>query len=278
MAYPTTRRWVAVAAMAAALLALTACGKDSASGSGTDNGSGSGLLGGAASPSPDLSATGDGAGDGTGGGNPGGGGGGGSAPAGPTYPNDAKSYGLEILKAIGNKDNARLAALVDLSTVNYAQQYQNNNAQWTYTDCASGATQMCHYYNQTGDIASVGILTAKLGQTQAGSSVYVEGGSYPTNASGYVLAFGSSWESGAYAKMVALSSNSIADHYKGVAKFSSVNAGITAGTPKPCATNASKMCVDLSQVGGTATLPAQHLIVDMAKIGAGKPNGIIGYE
>jgi hypothetical protein len=270
MALPTYRR-VAVVALATCLFALTACGSGGNNPTPPNNAdpTGQGQLGdepgasaGATTPAATSTTT--------------TGGGGNQAPS---FPNDAKSYGLEILKAIGNKDNARLAALADLNTVNYAQQYQNKNAQWTNTDCSNSTpTTSCNYYNQTGDIASVGMTVAKLGKAGAGVSVYVEGGSYPKDASGYVLAFGSSWESGSYVKMVSLSNSSIADHFKPVAKFSSVNAGITTSAPHPCATNSSKTCVDLQQVGGTANLPIQHLIVDTSKISAGKPNGIVGYE
>jgi hypothetical protein len=276
MAHPSTRRWAAVATVATALFALTACGGGGGGDptpTGTDDGSGT-TIGGAATPTD--TTTPDGTVTTTSGG--GGGGGSGGGQQGPYYPSDAKTYGLEILKAIGNKDNVRLTALADLNTVNYAQQYQNRNAQWTNTDCGGGGTTTCNYYNQTGDIAMVGMTTAKLGSAGAGVSVYVEGGSYPTDAGNYVLTFGSSWESGSYAKMVALSSNSIANHVQTLPKFSSVSAGITVGSPHPCATNGSKTCVELSQVGGIANLPSRSFIVDMTKISAGKPNGIIGYE
>lgn len=262
------RRLGAATAIASVLLALGACSKPAGTaGPGpTSTDSGQGQLGeGGTSTTPAATAT----------QKTGGGGGGTQAPL---YPSDAKTYGLEILKAIGNKDNARLAALADLNTVNYAQQYQNKNAQWTYTDCANGTTTSCHYYNQTGDIAMVGMITAKLGQAGAGNSVYLDQSTYPTDPSGYVSSFVSNWTGDNYARMVALSSTSIADHFRPLTKFGTYGGGFTPSAPHPCVTNASKTCVDVSATGGTQNLPTQHFIVDPAKISAGKPNGITGYE
>ncbi len=209
-----------------------------------------------------------------------GGGGGGGGTTNP-YPNNAKDYGLEILKAIANNNDPRIVDLSSLNTAQYVQQqnYKSKNGQWTHTHCQSGTIQYCHYYNQTGDTSQVGIETAKLGSKGAGSSVTIEGSSFATSAGPYVADFGSAWEAGDYAKMVSLSSSSIANHFNTLPKFSSVNAGTTYTGPAPCpAPNASKTCVALVQVGGTATLPIRYLQVDSAKIGAGKPNGIIGFQ
>jgi hypothetical protein len=270
MALPRLRR-AAMAAVAAGVLALTACGSKPSDV--TVEPTGQGQLGDAPSATPSPTADGTPAATTTTGG---GGGGGTTSP----YPSSAKDYGLEILKAIANNNDARIVDLSSLSTAQYVQQqnYKSKNGQWTYTDCQSGSTQSCHYYNQTGDTAQVGIETAKLGTTGAASSVTIDGGSFATQPGPYVGAFGSAWEAGDYAKMVSLSSTSIANHFNTLPKFSSVNAGITYSGPGPCpAPNAAKTCVALQQVGGTATLPARYLIVDVAKIGAGKPNGIIGY-
>ena len=46
--------------------------------------------------------------------------------------------------------------------------------------------------------------------------------------------FGSAWEAGDYAKMVSLSSTSIANHFNTLPKFSSVNAGTSYAGPAPC--------------------------------------------
>jgi len=274
----TRRRRAAILSTAATLalaLSLAACGKGAGNPSPAD--SGNAALGNAPSSSASPSGGTTSGGTGTGGG--GGGTGASTGNSGPTYPKDAKSYGLEILKALGNKDYTRMGELADANTVSYAKQYANKNASWTNTDCGtSGPTSTCNYYNQTGDIATVGMITATLGKERAGNSVSVEGGTYDKAAQPYVQAFGQNMEFGTYAHMVSLSSNSIADHFKSIPKFSSVSAGVTAGAAHPCTTNASKTCVDLMQVGGTATLPTQHLIVDMSRISAGKPNGIIGYE
>src|SRR5258706_10246876 len=101
MALPRYRR-VAVASLAACLLALTACGSggDNATPPNNADPTGQGQLG--DEPGASASATTPAATSTT----TTGGGGGNQAPS---FPNDAKSYGLAILQAIGNKHNARLA-------------------------------------------------------------------------------------------------------------------------------------------------------------------------
>ncbi len=274
MALPRYRR-AAVAVIAAGMLALAACGSNSPQNV-TAEPSGQGQIGDAPEASATANASSPAATTTT---LSNGGGGGGTTNPNP-YPSNAKDYGLEILKAIANNNDARIADLSSVSTAQYVQQqnYKSKNGQWTHTNCQSGSTQYCHYYNQTGDTAQVGIDATKLGTKGAGSSVTIDGGSFSTSAAPYVQAFGTAWEAGDYTKMVSLSSIAIASHFNTLPKFSSVSAGISTTGPAPCpAPNAAKTCVALVQVGGTATLSAKNLIVDVAKISAGNPNGIIGY-
>jgi hypothetical protein len=268
------RRATMLSAAAVLALALGACGK---------SGGGSSAIGDAPPGSPTAVGTSPNTSPspgGTSGGGGGGGGGGGTATQSPLYPKDAKSYGLEILKAMASNDKTRVIALSSQNVYSYAQtqNYLTKNGQWTNTDCTSGGSPMCSYYNQTGDIAQVGLDASKLGAQSAGTSVYIEGGTFPKDPGSYVSAFLSAWSFGSYAKTVSLSSPSIADHFKATPPYSSVGAAGIPQTPKPCPSpNASKTCVDIYQQGGTATLPTQHLIIDTARISAGKPNGIIGY-
>src|SRR5215470_12305011 len=123
MAAMTLRRRVGMLSMAAVIaIGLTACGKSGGGNSALGEAPAtSGLAGGGSpntSPSPGANASPT---NGNGGGN-GGGGGGATATQSSLYPKDAKSYGLEILKAIANKDNTRLVALSSQNTANYAQQ------------------------------------------------------------------------------------------------------------------------------------------------------------
>jgi len=269
------RRATMLSAAAVLGLALGACGKSGGSSALGDAPPGSPT---AVQTTPNTSPS---PGSTTSGGGGGGGGGGGTATQSPLYPKDAKSYGLEILKAIAAKDNGRLVSLSSLNTANYAQtqNYASKNGQWTNTDCTSGSNPTCGYYNQTGDIAMVGLDASKLGNPGAGSYVTIEGDTFAKDASAYVGAFGSAWQSGSYARMVSLSSNAIADHFKATQTFTAAGAaGISYSAAHPCAKTAGKTCVDLIPVGGTTNPPYQHLIVDTSRIAAGKPNGIIGYE
>ena len=289
------RRVANLSAAAALALALTLAGcarKDGATTSPT--GGGNAALGnapsGSATASPGTSPGGgtstststDGStspGGGTSTGTGGGGSGGGNS--GPPYPGEAKSYGLEILKAVGAKDHPRLGTLADANTVNYSKQYANKNASWTYVYCeVSGVQTNCYYYNQAGDVAQVGMITAKLGKIGAGTLVYLDVSEFRKNPTDYVAAFVAIWTyGGTYARVVSLSSPSIADHFiNGVGKLSAGGGGTTTSAPHPCATNSGKTCVDASVVGGSLNLPVQHFIIDPSKVSAGKPNGIIGYE
>jgi hypothetical protein len=262
----------AAAAMALALT-LTACGSNP-----NPSDSGNAALGNAPSSSASASPGTSPSNAGTNSGGTGGGSGGGS---GPSYPKDAKSYGLEILKAVAAKDYTRLGNLADANTVNYSKQYASKNASWTNTNCdLSGPQTNCYYYNQTGDVAQVGMTTAKLGNPGAGTLVYLDQSTFPNDPSSYVSAFSNIWTNGgSYARMVSLSSASITDHFvNGVGKLNAGGGGIQASAPHSCTTNASKTCIDVSAVGGSLNLPIQHFIVDTTKVSAGKPNGIIGYE
>jgi hypothetical protein len=269
------RRATMLSAAAVLALALGACGK---------SGGGSSAIGDAPPGSPTAVGTPPNTSPspgGTSGGGGGGGGGGGTATQSPLYPKDAKSYGLEILKAIANKDNNRLVSLSSQNTANYAQTqgYSKYTGSWTNTDCTGGGNPTCSYYDQTGDLAQVGLDASKLGNAGAGSYVTIEGDSFSKDAAAYVGAFGNAWQSGSYARMVSLSSNSIADHFKATQTFTAAGAaGISYSAAHPCAHTAGKTCVDLMPVGGTTNPPYQHLIVDTSRIAAGKPNGIIGYE
>src|SRR5262249_9948699 len=93
--YVWRRRIGAATAVAAVLFTVGACGKSNPPAGGSDNPSGAGQIGdaGNATGTPTAAAT----TQGTGGGGNGGGGGGGATTS--PYPSDAKSYGLEILKA-----------------------------------------------------------------------------------------------------------------------------------------------------------------------------------
>jgi len=265
--YGLLRRGLLAAALATAL-ALTACGaKDNPANPGNTGDTGSGQLGDAGSPGPNTSADGGG-----GGGNTGGSGGGTATTQAPLYPSDAKSYGLEILKAWGNKDYTRFCTLADAHSVDQAKSYGDRNTSWTYVFCqVNGANNDCKYYNANGDIVQIWLTTAKLGSPGAGNLFYMEYGGLPNNVGDYVGRFVSAWTNGDYAAMVLLSNPSVADHFKNEPKFpvgSQVQAAQACG---------SKMCVDVIGVP-PGSAKTQHFTIDTAKITAKKPNGITGYE
>jgi hypothetical protein len=265
VAHPTIRRCLLAAAVAATL-ALTACGgaKETPGGNPTSTGdTGSGQLGDAGSPSPGTTG-------GTGG--TGGGGGGGATTQAPLYPGDAKSYGLEILKAWGNKDYTRFGNLADAHSVDQAKSYGDRNTSWTHVFCqVNGANNDCKYYNANGDIVQIWLTTAKLGSPGAGNLFSMEYGSIPNNTGDYVGRFVSAWTNGDYAAMVLFSNPTVADHFKNEPKFP---VGSQVQAPAPCG---SKLCVDVIGVP-PGSAKTQHFTIDNSKITGKKPNGITGYE
>lgn len=272
MSSPRPRHVLGIVAAAACLLALAACGSSK-------------------QPDAQPTATGQGqagevtttpTGDTTTGGTPttatstsgGGGGGGGSS-----YAGTAKDYGLAFLKLIPGNDETKIVDLSGSTTYQFLQanpEYKTKNSSWTWTDCTSGGTQTCHYFNQTGDIAQVGLDTTKLGKAHAVNLVYFDQGTFPTNASSYVSQFYGAWTGGNYAMMVALSSTNVANHFQSTQTLEALGAaGSSVQSAVACG---SKTCVEIDPVGGTANPAPITLTVDTGKISQGKPGGITGWQ
>ena len=269
MADRTVRRCLLAATVAAAL-ALTACGGGGTPGnSGNPGDAGTGQPGDAASPSANAT---DGGGTNTGGTTGGTGGTGGGGNQAPTYPSDAKSYGLEILKAWANKDYTRFGNLADAHSVDQAKSYGDRNTSWTYVFCqVNGTNNECKYYNANGDIVQIWLTTSKLGSAGAGNLFAMEYGSIPNNSGDYVNHFISAWNNGDYAAMVLYANASVADHFKNEPKFPT---GWQAQAAQACG---SKTCVDVIAVP-PGSAKTQHFTIDNSKITQKKPNGITGYE
>jgi hypothetical protein len=259
----------AIAAGLALALTLVACGNKSApDASAPQSATANGQVGqvsasGATSTSPANSASTSG-------------GGGNQNP----YPSNAKDYGLAFLQAVAAKNDPKIVDLASLSVANDPNMsfYKSTDGNWTFTDCQTGSPVACHYYNQTGSIATVGVDSGKLGKAGAVSYLSVEGGSLPNDPGGYVLAFGAAWDAGNYAKMVSLSSTTVADHFRTTQTLVQQGAaGTSYSGAHPCTNNASKTCVDLTPVGGTTNPAPIQFVVDTSKISQAKPNGITGW-
>lgn len=266
MALPRYQR-AALAAAAIGVLALTACGSKSPQDPNASP-TGQGQLGDA--PSASASATADGTPAAT---TTTQGGGGTTNP----YPSNAKDYGLEILKAIANNNDARIVDLSSLNTAQYVQQqnYKAKNGQWTHANCDSGATQYCHYYNQTGDFASVGVETSKLSSKGAVSSVTIEGNTFASDAVNYVGQFAYNWTYDAgFVRMRAYATQQVVDAVSGKQKLNAGGGGVMSGGAVSCPpANQGKTCVEMHAVGGSLTI-SYTFVVDPTKVG--KPNAVIG--
>jgi hypothetical protein len=256
MSSPRPGRLLIIAAATACVLVLAACGADGEpSGDPSPTGSGQGQFGEAtATPTPDATTP-PATATTTGGGGGGGGG----------------DYGLAILQAIANVNDTRIVDLSSVNTAQYinAQNYKSKNGQWTHTDCGSGGTQQCSYYNQTGDIASVGVETSKLGQKSAVSYVNIQGSSFSTDAGGYVQAFIMYWINGSNVGMRAHSSGSVVSFVQG----RPVPTGGFITAPTSC--GSGRLCLDSGHelAGGQPFGNIIHWVVDQSKLGG--PNAIV---
>jgi len=269
MAGMTSRRGrVAVLAATAVLaaLTLTACGKSGGTTPTptTDPANGNGRIG--EIPSGSASPT---SGTGNGGGN-----GGGATQAAPTFPSDAKAYGLEILKAWAGKNNTRLATLVDSNSVTQIAGFGFPNSQWTNYLCNPDPTYTnCTYTNASGDVVRLILTNALLGKPKAGSAITYDKANIPKDPAGYAMAFVYAWSNDNYPGMAVLSNSSVVSHFQGAAKFQ----GHTTQPTRPCTNNTSKTCIEVSALP-LGSRDSIYLIIDTGKISQGKLNGIIGYQ
>jgi hypothetical protein len=263
MSSPRSRHLLGLAGVVVCLVALTACGSgnNQPNAQATSTGTGQGQAGGVTSTPPSgpttsrTTATTD-----TSAGNPG-----------SSYPTSAKDYGLAMLQAIAGANDSKIVDLSSLNTANYiqAQNYKSKNGSWTWTDCSSGGAQSCNYYNQTGDFATIGVDTSKLGKSGAVTSVYIQGGNFATDAGSYVNAFVFAWINNSYVQEKAYANDTIINFVK---TKTTPQGGFTT-QPSACGTN--RLCVDAGEylAGGVPAGQIIHFVVDQTKLG--KPNAII---
>jgi hypothetical protein len=173
------------------------------------------VIGGSPSSAPSAENTGTG-GNGGGGGSSGGGSGGGGSTT-PTYPSDAKSYGLAFLQAMGQHDSSRLTVLAVQSVVGQvADNYYNVNTQWTNRSCgqdpndpANPTKIACVYDNANGDEITLGLNKTQLGAPTAVLTASLEKTTYPTDPTSYVQGLFSAYQSGNINRVVRLSNSTV---------------------------------------------------------------------
>jgi hypothetical protein len=235
-----TRHRPAGVLLAAVLLAgmvggIAGCGKPSSNGGG-----GNAQVGGAPSGSPTsgAGATTPAAGS--------------TTPAGVTFPSDAKSYTLELLKAWGNKDYNRIAQLAEPATVQQIKDASNSpdgypNSQWTYIRCAAGesaGTTDCTWRNVVGDETVVRVKNDRLRHPMAVTQANLDRTRYPSDPVSYVNAFLSAWQAGNQQRMARLSSSTIKNYFIGQ------NPPLMSATPSVFTIDSTYDRVMLSGIGG----------------------------
>ena len=187
------RRALAGAVVAIAALGPAACGSKSPGtpSSNPTTPQGDSFIGGALSGTPTATSGNDGGSGG--GGNSGGGGGGGSTST-PSFPNDAKSYGLVFLQAMGQHDSARLNLLAVRSVVSQvADSFYNVNTQWANRSCgqdpndpANSNKTACVYDNAHGDEITLVLSKTQLGAPTAVLEASLDKTTYPSDPTSYV--------------------------------------------------------------------------------------------
>ncbi len=209
---PTWRwRMLAATAIAITTLAVGACASNGGSGTPTASPTtpnGDGFIGGAPSGSPTPSTrTGGSTSTGSGGGT-----------SGPTFPKDAKSYGLAFLQAMAAGDQNRMKTLAVMAAVAQVGDgfYDNVNAQWTYRSCGpnpnnpADANQIaCVYDNAHGDEITVVMNKTQLGGSAAVLEVPLEKTTYPNDAAQYTGEMLFAFENGNGNRVLRLSNTSV---------------------------------------------------------------------
>ncbi len=213
---PTWRlRVIAGTAVAITTLALgAACSKSGGTPTAVQTTtSGDTYFGGAPSASASASAGNTGGGNNGGSGNNGGGG-----NSGPTYPNDAKSYGLAFLQAVSSGDKDRIKALAVNGAVAQVSDgfYNNLNGQWTYRSCGPDSNDpgdqnktSCVYDNGVGDEMIVEMNKLQLGAPTAVMSAQLDKTTYPSSPGDYVGELMSAYQNGNNNRVIRLSSGSV---------------------------------------------------------------------
>jgi hypothetical protein len=261
MATTPRRRAVLAATVAIAALLLSACGNE---GGAADPGSsptgGSGAIGGAPnneSPTPDSS------------------GGTNATATGPTFPKDARSYALELLRAWSQSNQSRINQLADPATIMQIKDSTSAmgvpNGTWTYYTCsASGAQTACTFFNANGDQSDVMVITAKLGSPNAATAASLMRTTFSKDVSQYVSDWSNAWADKNYPRMTVYSTPAVVSYFKNRQPITSKNVD-------PPTNEGGKTYVRISGIG--SDLGRSEVVqVDPAKISQGKPGGVIGYK
>jgi len=169
----------------------------------------------------------------------------------PTYPNDARSYANEILKAWGAKNYTRLEALGDLALVTQIKDSVTTggvpNTQWTYIRCSTsvnaGRTD-CTFRNAHGDESVVTLIDAMLGKQDAGIAASLDRTTYDGTPEGYVSDFIGAWAAGNEQRMARLSSSTIKN------KFFGHGNAISSQTMNTTPNDATTVIVHVAGIGG----------------------------
>jgi hypothetical protein len=193
--------------VAALIAGVVGCGSKSPSGNGGNNAQVGGAPSGSATPANGTTTP--------------------AAPpttaAGITFPSDAKSYTLELLKAWGNKDYGRIELYAAPATVQQIKDASNSpdgypNAQWTFIKCSPGesaGTTDCTWRNVVGDETVVRVTNDQLGHPIAVIQANLDRTRYPGDPVGYVGAFISAWQAGNQQRMARLASTTIKNYFIG---------------------------------------------------------------
>jgi hypothetical protein len=185
--------------------AVAACGSGgNQPNSGQATHSAASVIGGAPSTAPSGAASGGGGDSGGGGSNT------------PTYPSDAKSYGLAFLQALARGDQNLLKSLGVNSAVAQVTDgfYNNLDSQWAYQSCGPDGNYPtdttktdCMYINENGDVMTVEINKSQLAGAAAVMSALLDKTTYPNDPGQYTTEMLTAFENANINRVLRLSNS-----------------------------------------------------------------------
>jgi len=150
----------------------------------------------------------------------------------PDYPDSAQAYAEETLGAWSHDDANWLEALTAPATYDeILDLLEPVNEQWTFDRCEGAAgSSYCSFINADGDIFTLRIVNAMVGQAHAATDALIDETTYPGNALAYVKEFMAAWQYGNGARMRKLSSASIVTEVGNPAPANPTYMGVTGTT------------------------------------------------
>jgi hypothetical protein len=184
----------------------------------------------------------------------------------PTYPDDVEAYAKETLDAWAGDDASWLGALTSAATYDdVIDLLASVNDEWDFHRCdGTAGSSYCSFINDNGDVFSLRISHALLGQAHAAIDALLDETVYPDDGVAYVKEFVAAWQFGNEVRMLRLSTPEVVDD---AGSHAPVNP--TYATPQCC--GGGLLQVKANWAGTFARF-------DVGTTLLGGPHAIVGYD